>query len=50
MSTTRGVRFQYRTGESVLCFEPDSTKAKVLYDAKVDTEQDYMTSVVYPQL
>jgi len=35
MSSTRGVRFQYRTGESVLCFEPDSSKAKVLYDAKV---------------
>jgi len=35
MSSARGVRFQYRSGESVLCFEPDSTKAKVLYDAKV---------------
>jgi len=31
----RGVKFQFRSGESVLCFEPDASKAKVLYDAKV---------------
>jgi len=48
MSTTRGVRYQYRTGESVLCFEPDSTKAKVLYDAKVCAEhENYIPTVTW---
>ncbi len=31
----RGVRFNFEPGEVVLCFEPDPTKARVLYDAKV---------------
>jgi male-specific lethal 3 len=31
----RGVKFIYSVGEPVLCFEPDPTKARVLYDAKV---------------
>lgn len=33
--TGRGVRFEYEIGEIVLCFEPDPTKARVLYEAKV---------------
>ncbi|XP_057686140.1 male-specific lethal 3 homolog [Corythoichthys intestinalis] len=32
---SRGIRFRFQKGERVLCFEPDPTKAKVLYDAKV---------------
>ncbi|BFZ15060.1 hypothetical protein BsWGS_18099 [Bradybaena similaris] len=31
----RNMRFEYDVGEIVLCFEPDPTKARVLYDAKV---------------
>ncbi|TNN55697.1 Male-specific lethal 3 [Liparis tanakae] len=31
----RGIKFSFRKGERVLCFEPDPSKAKVLYDAKV---------------
>ncbi|GFS12754.1 male-specific lethal 3 [Elysia marginata] len=31
----RGFRFEYEVAEIVLCFEPDCTKARVLYDAKV---------------
>lgn len=33
--TSRGMKFKFHKGERVLCFEPDPTKAKVLYDAKV---------------
>lgn len=33
--TSRGMKFKFHRGERVLCFEPDPTKAKVLYDAKV---------------
>uniref|UniRef100_A0A3Q0SKY7 MSL complex subunit 3 n=1 Tax=Amphilophus citrinellus TaxID=61819 RepID=A0A3Q0SKY7_AMPCI len=32
---SRGLKYQFHKGERVLCFEPDPTKAKVLYDAKV---------------
>ncbi|KAJ8378338.1 hypothetical protein AAFF_G00243580 [Aldrovandia affinis] len=32
---SRGMKFKFHQGEKVLCFEPDPTKAKVLYDAKV---------------
>ncbi|KAM3857019.1 MSL complex subunit 3-like [Diretmus argenteus] len=32
---SRGIKYQFHEGEKVLCFEPDPTKAKVLYDAKV---------------
>ncbi|XP_077368549.1 MSL complex subunit 3-like isoform X2 [Festucalex cinctus] len=32
---SRGIKFRFQKGERVLCFEPDPTKAKVLYDAKV---------------
>ncbi|XP_011310001.1 male-specific lethal 3 homolog isoform X2 [Fopius arisanus] len=35
MATTRGQRFKFSDGEKVLCYEPDPTKAKVLYDSKV---------------
>ncbi|XP_078458875.1 MSL complex subunit 3 isoform X1 [Lampetra fluviatilis] len=36
MTTTRGgVKLKFQKGERVLCFEPDPTKARVLYDAKV---------------
>ena len=35
--STRGLKFNYQVGELVLCFEPDPTKARVLYDAKVLT-------------
>ncbi|XP_076445942.1 MSL complex subunit 3-like isoform X2 [Babylonia areolata] len=31
----RGIRFEHSVGELVLCFEPDPTKARVLYEAKV---------------
>ncbi|XP_058631368.1 male-specific lethal 3 homolog isoform X11 [Onychostoma macrolepis] len=30
-----GMKFKFHKGEKVLCFEPDPSKAKVLYDAKV---------------
>ena len=33
--STRGIRFNYEPGEGVLCFEPDPTKARVIYEAKV---------------
>uniref|UniRef100_A0A8C6S4V1 MSL complex subunit 3 n=1 Tax=Neogobius melanostomus TaxID=47308 RepID=A0A8C6S4V1_9GOBI len=32
---SRGIKYLFHKGERVLCFEPDPTKAKVLYDAKV---------------
>lgn len=35
MVSTRGVKFKFSEGERVLCYEPDPTKAKVLYDSKV---------------
>lgn len=35
MVSTRGVKFKFSVGEKVLCYEPDPTKAKVLYDSKV---------------
>lgn len=38
MASGRGgsaVRFQFGEGERVLCYEPDPSKAKVLYDSKV---------------
>jgi len=30
------MKFKFHKGEKVLCFEPDPSKAKVLYDAKVN--------------
>uniref|UniRef100_A0AAY3ZY15 MSL complex subunit 3 n=1 Tax=Denticeps clupeoides TaxID=299321 RepID=A0AAY3ZY15_9TELE len=33
--SSRGIQFRFQKGEKVLCFEPDPSKAKVLYDAKV---------------
>lgn len=35
MVSTRGLKFKFTDGEKVLCYEPDPTKAKVLYDSKV---------------
>lgn len=35
MVSTRGPKFTFTNGEKVLCYEPDPTKAKVLYDSKV---------------
>ncbi|KAJ8789395.1 hypothetical protein J1605_021922 [Eschrichtius robustus] len=34
MSAREGVKFKFHSGEKVLCFEPDPTKARVLDDAK----------------
>ena len=31
----RGVKFIFEAGEFVLCFEPDPSKARVIYEAKV---------------
>lgn len=39
--STRGVKFLFSVGEFVLCFEPDPTKARVLYDAKVNVDSAY---------
>lgn len=36
MVSTRGPKFKFAVGERVLCYEPDPTKAKVLYDSKVN--------------
>lgn len=35
MVSTRGIKSKFIIGEKVLCYEPDPTKAKVLYDSKV---------------
>ncbi|XP_075395001.1 MSL complex subunit 3 isoform X2 [Tenrec ecaudatus] len=35
MSSSEGMTFKFQSGEKVLCFEPDPTKARVLYDAKI---------------
>ncbi|CAG9765966.1 unnamed protein product [Ceutorhynchus assimilis] len=35
MVSRRGVKLKFFIGERVLCYEPDTTKAKVLYDSKV---------------
>ncbi|CAG9836914.1 unnamed protein product [Diabrotica balteata] len=35
MVSTRGLKLKFFEGERVLCYEPDPTKAKVLYDSKV---------------
>lgn len=35
MVSTRGIKLKFLEGERVLCYEPDPTKAKVLYDSKV---------------
>ncbi|CAH1155086.1 unnamed protein product [Phaedon cochleariae] len=35
MVSTRGIKVKFYEGERVLCYEPDPTKAKVLYDSKV---------------
>lgn len=35
MVSTRGPKSAFSENERVLCYEPDLTKAKVLYDSKV---------------
>ncbi|KAF5279553.1 hypothetical protein FQR65_LT03375 [Abscondita terminalis] len=35
VSTRAGIKLKFYEGERVLCYEPDPTKAKVLYDSKV---------------
>ncbi|KAG8519789.1 Male-specific lethal 3 [Galemys pyrenaicus] len=40
MSASEGMKFKFHSGEKVLCFEPDPTKARVLYDAKVLPRRD----------
>ncbi|XP_060039049.1 male-specific lethal 3 homolog isoform X1 [Erinaceus europaeus] len=35
MSASEGMTFKFHSGDKVLCFEPDPTKARVLYDAKI---------------
>lgn len=40
MSSSEGMKFKFHSGEKVLCFEPDPTKARVLYDAKVPPRRD----------
>ncbi|XP_017782513.1 PREDICTED: male-specific lethal 3 homolog isoform X2 [Nicrophorus vespilloides] len=35
MVSTRGLKLKFFEGEKVLCYEPDPTKAKVLYESKV---------------
>lgn len=42
---SRGIKYQFDQGERVLCFEPDPTKAKVLYDAKVNS---FTPAVYFP--
>lgn len=39
--STRGIKFNYEPGECVLCFEPDPTKARVIYEAKVAFLQNW---------
>lgn len=34
-SPARAAKYKFSEGEKVLCYEPDSSKAKVLYDSKV---------------
>ena len=35
MVSTRGIKARFSENERVLCYEPDPTKAKVLYESKV---------------
>ncbi|XP_058058879.1 protein male-specific lethal-3 [Anopheles bellator] len=35
VSTRHHTKYKFSDGEKVLCYEPDTTKAKVLYDSKV---------------
>nr|XP_021485024.1 male-specific lethal 3 homolog isoform X3 [Meriones unguiculatus] len=35
MRTGKGMKFQFHSGEKVLCFETDPTKTRVLYEAKI---------------
>ena len=44
---SRGIKYQFHKGERVLCFEPDPTKAKVLYDAKVPFPSSHLALRVF---
>lgn len=44
MVSTRGPKYKFAVGERVLCYEPDPTKAKVLYDSKVSANLPRFTS------
>lgn len=44
------MKFKFHRGERVLCFEPDPTKAKVLYDAKVTPPRRAAPSSLPPSL
>lgn len=41
MVSTRGPKFKFAVNERVLCFEPDPSKAKVLYDSKVGIDNGF---------
>lgn len=45
MVSTRGPKLKFAVGEKVLCYEPDLTKAKVLYDSKVSKRRGPAVSV-----
>lgn len=47
MVSTRGPKFKFCDGEKVLCYEPDPTKAKVLYDSKVIFFDIYTIVLIY---
>lgn len=36
-TTANAIDQKFHEGEKVLCYEPDPTKAKVLYDSKVNS-------------
>lgn len=50
MVSTRGTKYKFAVGERVLCYEPDPTKAKVLYDSKVSIRIMTSTRSRYSQL
>lgn len=40
--SSRAVKFKYLPGEHVFCFEPDPTKARVIYEAKILDTTSYL--------
>lgn len=50
MVSTRGIRYKFSEGERVLCYEPDPTKAKVLYDSKVFHNEIYSADATARQV
>lgn len=49
MVSTRGPKYKFSIGERVLCYEPDPTKAKVLYDSKVSITINVIVLVLFKQ-